>query len=129
MDPRQLRVDLVVDKTDIAKVQPGQDGEPDVRRADREDHPRQGRRDLADGTITQGVVNYPVRVQVDPAQARASAPRDDRHGAIVTASKEDAVLRAQPGLRTQGRTRTVEVLDADGKTAPVRCRPAWRTTR
>jgi HlyD family secretion protein len=68
-DVRQLHVDVLVDETQIAMIQPGQaveltlDAMPDVTLT--------GKVDRIDpsGTVSQGVVNYNVRVNLDPTDA------------------------------------------------------------
>jgi multidrug efflux pump subunit AcrA (membrane-fusion protein) len=123
VDPRQVRVDLVVDEADIAKVQPGQ--------AVNLTFDALAGKSLAGNvsvisptaTTTNGVVTYQVRVEVDPDQAQAAGVRAGMTatGAIVIARKEDAVLVPNRSLRTQGQARTVQVLDATGQpvTRPV----------
>ena len=91
VDTRQVRVDVVVDETDVAKVQPGQtvnltfDALPGQRIA--------GTVAVVapTGTVTQGVVNYPVQIQVDPAQAQGVRPGMTATAQMVTQSKDNVV--------------------------------------
>jgi RND family efflux transporter MFP subunit len=118
VDTRQARVDVVVDETDVAKVQPGQsvtltfEALPGQR--------VQGRVAVIApvATVQQGVVNYPVQIQVDPAQAAQVRPGMTSTATIVTERKADVVVVPNRALRTQGRARTVEVMGADGKAEP-----------
>ena len=118
VDTRQARIDVVVDETDVAKIQPGQTVNITFEAL-------QGQR-LAGrvamvapvATVQQGVVNYPVQISVDPAQALAAGVRPGMTAtaAVVTQAREDTVVVPNRALKTQGRNRTVEVLLADGKT-------------
>ena len=70
------------------------------------------------GTITQGVVNYPVSLSIDareqilPAGLTASAT-------VVIAEKTDVLVAPLRAVRRQGRDQVVDVATADpGKTAP-----------
>ncbi|MBI3973354.1 MAG: efflux RND transporter periplasmic adaptor subunit [Chloroflexi bacterium] len=116
VDTRQLRVDVVVDETDVAKMRPGQqvtltlEALPDRR---------------IDGTVAvvapvatvqQGVVNYQVQIQIDPAQAQGIRPGMTATAQIVTAEKNNVVVVPNRAIKTQGRNRAVEVLDLNGKT-------------
>ncbi len=118
VDTSQVRVDVVVDETDVAKVQPGQKATLTF-----EALPNQ----QLDGTVTvvaptatvqQGVVNYTVQIQLDPARAQAAGVRPGMTATaqIVTASKENAILVPNRAIKTQGRTKTVDVLEPDGST-------------
>ena len=67
-------------------------------------------------TVTQGVVNYTVQIQLDPAKAQGIRPGMTATATIVTASKDNAVLVPNRAIKTQGRAKTVQVLDEQGKT-------------
>jgi hypothetical protein len=69
-------------------------------------------------TTQNGVVNYTVQIQVDPAQAQAAGVRPGMTAtaSIVTASKDNVVVAPNRAIKTQGRNKTVDVVDADGKT-------------
>ncbi|HVG95548.1 MAG TPA: efflux RND transporter periplasmic adaptor subunit [Chloroflexota bacterium] len=118
VDTRQVRVDVVVDETDIAKIQPGQVVNLTLEALPGQRIPGAVAVIAPVGTVTQGVVNYSVQIQVDPSRARGIRPGMTASAQIITESKEDVVSVPNRALRTQGRTRTVEVLDAEGKTAP-----------
>jgi HlyD family secretion protein len=117
VDTRQVRIDVVVDETDVAKIQLGQqvnvslEAIPGQRIA--------GRVSMVApvATVQQGVVNYPVQIQVDAAQARGVRPGMTATAQITTAARENTVVVPNRAVRTQGRNRTVEVLQEDGKAA------------
>ena len=117
VDTRQVRVDVVVDETDVAKVQPGQQATLTLDALPGQRIPGTVSVVAPTGTVTQGVVNYSVQIQVDPAQAPGIRPGMTATAQIITQSKADVVYVPNRALRTQGRTRTVEVLDAEGKTS------------
>ncbi|MBI3972917.1 MAG: efflux RND transporter periplasmic adaptor subunit [Chloroflexi bacterium] len=117
VDTRQVRVDVVVDETDVAQIEPGQPVTLTL-----EALPDQRIRGVVKviaptATVQQGVVNYSVQIAVDPAQARGVKPGMTATASIVTASKDGVVLAPNRALRSQGRNRFVEVLDTEGKAA------------
>ncbi len=116
VDTRQVRVDVVVDETDVAKVRPGQPATLSFEALAGQRIPGQVTVVAPTATVQNGVVNYSVQIQVDPSQAQGIRSGMTATASIVSASKEDAVLAPNRAIRTQGRTRTVEVLEADGKT-------------
>jgi HlyD family secretion protein len=116
VDTRQLRVDVVVDETDVAKIQKDQAVNVTLEALPGQRIPGKISVVSPVGTVTQGVVNYSVQVQLDPAQAQGVRPGMTATAQVVTAQKDDAVLAPNRAIKTQGRTRTVEVLDAEGKT-------------
>ena len=115
VDTRQVRVDVVVDETDVAKIQPGQTVNVSLEALPGQRV--QGRVTMVApvATVQQGVVSYPIQIQVDPAQVRGIRPGMTATAQVVTSAKEDTVVVPNRALRTQGRTRTVEVLSAEGK--------------
>jgi macrolide-specific efflux system membrane fusion protein len=119
VDTHQVRVDVVVDETDIAKVQPGQDAQITLEALPGQQFNGKVSVVAPTGTVTQGVVNYTVQIQLDPAQAQGIRPGMTATAAIVTASKSGVVLVPNRAIRTQGRTKTVQVLDQEGKTQTV----------
>ncbi|MGH2368003.1 MAG: efflux RND transporter periplasmic adaptor subunit, partial [Chloroflexota bacterium] len=125
VDTREVRVEVVVDETDVAKVQAGQQATVTFEALPDQRVPGRVIVVAPTATVQQGVVNYTVQIQVDPslrsgeapAQAGGVRPGMTATASIVTASKEDVLLVPNRSLRTQGRTRTVEVLEPDGTTA------------
>jgi macrolide-specific efflux system membrane fusion protein len=70
-------------------------------------------------TVQNGVSTYAVQIEVDPAQARAAGVRNGMTAtaSIVTASKTDVIVAPNRAIRSAGQTRTVEVVDAEGKSS------------
>jgi HlyD family secretion protein len=117
VDTSQVRVDVVVDETDVAKIQPGQQVSLTFEALPGRQVPGTVAVIAPVATVQQGVVNYPVQIEVDPAQAPGIRPGMTATASITTARKDNAVLVPNRALRTQGRNRIVEVMDADGKMA------------
>lgn len=67
---------------------------------------------------TNGVVTYAVQIQLDPQQAQAAGVRSGMtaSASIVTASRHGVVEVPNRAIKAQGKTKTVQVLDAGGKT-------------
>jgi hypothetical protein len=117
-DTSRYHVDVLVDETEIAQVQVGQKAEitfdalPDVTVTG-----AVSRIDPA-GTISNGVVNYTVRVDLDPAEAALRL--DMTSNARVILDTHAGVL-AVPGaaLRSDGESYYVNVMDANGQAQRV----------
>ena len=115
VDTRELRVDVAVDETDVAKLQPGQevslvfDALPGTRVP--------GIVDVIAPTavVQQGVVSYSVQIKVDPTRAAGVRPGMTATANIVVASKDNAVLIPNRALRTLDDSPAVEVLLPDGR--------------
>jgi RND family efflux transporter MFP subunit len=117
VDPSQVRIDVTVDETDVAKVAVGKsaslafDALPG--------RPFRGSVIAVSptGTLSQGVVTYPVsltietRNQVLPAGLTASAT-------IIVDEKNDTLVVPLRAVRRQGRGEVVDVLGDDGKPTP-----------
>jgi HlyD family secretion protein len=116
VDTRQLRVDVVVDETDVGKVRVGQQVSLTLEALSGQRVSGRVSVVAPVGTVTQGVVNFQVRIAVDPAQAREMRPGMTATAQIVTASKSDVLVVPNRALRTQGRERIIEVLQPDGST-------------
>ncbi|MGI8423440.1 MAG: efflux RND transporter periplasmic adaptor subunit, partial [Chloroflexota bacterium] len=110
-------VDVRVGETGLAKVRVGQAF--DVPLDPLPGHLLTGRVAMVApvATIQQGVVNYPVQIAVEPAQATAAGVRPGMTSSarIVTQQRENTVVVPNRAVRTQGRNRTVEVLLEGGK--------------
>jgi HlyD family secretion protein len=120
VDPHEIRVDVTVDETDVARVAVGKaatltfDALPG--------RPFRGKIISVSpmGTLSQGVVTYPVsigldnrsenRAQVLPAGLTASAT-------IIIDEKNDVLVVPLRAVRRQGREQVVEVMGEDGKPA------------
>lgn len=118
VDPISARVDVIVDETDVAKIQSGQRATITMEALSGQRLNGTVRVVAPTATVQQGVVNYQVQVALDRAQAVAAGVRPGMTATaqIVTASKADALVVPNRAVRTQGRARTVEVMVADGKT-------------
>ena len=118
VDTRQLRVDVVVDETDVAKIQPGQPVSVTFEALSGQRLNGRVAVIAPTATVQQGVVNYQVQIQLDPAaQAQAVKPGMTATAQIEVQRKDNAVLVPNRAIKTQGRNRTVEVADLDVKTA------------
>jgi HlyD family secretion protein len=117
VDTRQIRVDVVVDETDVAKVRPGQPADLTLEALPGRRIPGRVAVVAPVATVQQGVVNYQVQIQVDPAQADGVRPGMTASASIVTESRENVVVVPNRAVRTQGRNRIVEIWDADGRTS------------
>ncbi|HET6319122.1 MAG TPA: efflux RND transporter periplasmic adaptor subunit, partial [Chloroflexota bacterium] len=118
VDTRQTRVDVVVDETDVAKIQVGQTVNITFEALPNQRLTGKVAMVAPVATVQQGVVNYPVQISIEPAQAVAAGVRPGMTAtaAVVTQAREDTVVVPNRAIKTQGRNRTVEVMLADGKT-------------
>jgi len=114
VDVSRYHVDVLVDETEIAQVQIGQRAEvefdalPDVTVTGEVSHI-----DPA-GTVSQGVVNYKVRVDLDPNDA---AMRIDMTTSVrIILDTHERVLAVPGGaLRSDGNVYYVNVVDENGQ--------------
>jgi HlyD family secretion protein len=115
VDPREVRIDVTVDETDVARVAVNK---PTTITFDA--LPNRAFRGKVisispTGTLTQGVVTYPVSISIDarnqvlPAGMTASTT-------ITVDEKNDVLVVPNRAVRRQGRDQVVEVLGDDGKT-------------
>jgi HlyD family secretion protein len=121
IDPTQVRVDVTVDETDVAKIAVGKNA--NITFDALPNRPFRGKviSISPTGTLTQGVVSYPVSLSIDarnqvlPAGMTASTT-------ITIDEKNDVLVVPNRAVRRQGREQVVEVIGADGKpaTRPVR---------
>jgi hypothetical protein len=74
------------------------------------------------GTVTQGVVNYPVTIALDQPGASASLseirPGMSANVSIVVEQRDNILLVPNRAVKTSGKQKTVTVLK-DGKSTPV----------
>lgn len=121
VDPREVRIDVTVDETDVAKITVGK---PAAITFDAiPNRPFRGKvTSIAPtGTLSQGVVTYPVSISIEarnqvlPAGMTASTT-------ITIDEKDDVLVVPNRAVRRQGRDQVVEVMGEDGK-------PATRTVR
>jgi RND family efflux transporter MFP subunit len=117
VDPREVRVDVTVDEADVAKLVVGQAS--NITFDALPGRPFRGKviSIAPSGTITQGVVNYPVSLSIDsrnqvlPAGLTASST-------ITIEEKNDVLLVPSRAVRRVGRDQVVEVPGEDGKPSP-----------
>ncbi|HZK66043.1 MAG TPA: efflux RND transporter periplasmic adaptor subunit, partial [Chloroflexota bacterium] len=108
VDPKAFRVDVAVDETDVAKLVVGQpatitfDALPDQR--------LQGKviSVAPTGTTSQGVVTYPVSINVENATGGFPGGMSASIS-IETERKDNVVLVPNRAVKTQGRNKVVEV--------------------
>jgi multidrug efflux pump subunit AcrA (membrane-fusion protein) len=116
IDPSAVRVDVTVDETDVAKLSVG-------KTATLTFDALQGRPFRGNvisvsptGTLSQGVVTYPVSLSIDtrnqvlPAGLTASAT-------IVIEEKSDVLVVPLRAVRRTGREQVVDVVGEDGRSA------------
>jgi HlyD family secretion protein len=121
IDPSQVRVDVTVDEADVAKIAVGKTAQISFDALPGRPFPGRVVSIAPAGTVTQGVVSYPVALSIQtrdiilPAGMTAST-------IITIDQKENVLVVPNRAIRRQGREQVVEVLGADGKTAsrPVR---------
>jgi HlyD family secretion protein len=119
IDPHEVRVDVTVDETDVAKVAVGKNAK--ITFDALPGRPFDGKviSIAPSGTVTQGVVNYPVSISIDtrkqllPAGLTASAT-------ITIDEKNDVLVVPLRAVRRQQRDQVVDVVGADGKPIPPR---------
>lgn len=116
VDPREVRVDVTVDETDVARVAVGKSAT--ITFDALPNRPFRGKviSISPTGTLTQGVVTYPVSISIDarnqvlPAGMTASTT-------ITVDEKNDVLVVPNRAVRRQGRDQVVEVMGEDGKAA------------
>ena len=118
VDTRQARVDVMVDETDVAKIQVGQSVNVTFEALPGQTLPGHVAMVAPVATVQQGVVNYPVQISVDPERAQALGVRPGMTAAarVVTQQRQSTVVVPNRAVRTVGRNRVVDVLVAEGKT-------------
>ncbi|HLZ31365.1 MAG TPA: efflux RND transporter periplasmic adaptor subunit [Chloroflexota bacterium] len=114
IDPHEVRVDVTVDETDVARVAVGK---PATLTFDAiPGRPLHGQviSVSPNGTLSQGVVTYPVSISLDtrnqvlPGGLTASAT-------IIIDEKNDVLVAPLRAVRRQGREQVVEIIGDDGK--------------
>ena len=110
----QFRVDARVDETDVSRLAVGQsatvtvDALPDQRMTAHVAFIG------AIPTTSQGVVTYPITLELDPTEVPIR-PGMTANVAVEVTRRENVLLVPNRAIRTQGRNRTVEVM-VNGKT-------------
>jgi HlyD family secretion protein len=121
VDPREVRIDVTVDETDVAKIMVGKPASITFDAIPNRPFRGKVTSIAPTGTLTQGVVTYPVSISIEarnqvlPAGMTASTT-------ITIDEKDDVLVVPNRAVRRQGRDQVVEVMGEDGK-------PAIRTVR
>jgi HlyD family secretion protein len=117
VDTQQLRLDVVVDESDIATVKPGQPATVTLDALPGKSLSGTVSVVSPTATVSNGVVTYTVQIALDAQQAQAAGVRSGMtaSAAIVSDSRQDVVMAPNRAIRTQGQARTVQVLDANGR--------------
>jgi len=117
IDPREVRVDVTVDETDVAKIAVGKTANITFDALPGRTFRGKVISIAPNGTLTQGVVNYPVSISIDtrnqvlPGGMTASAT-------ITIDEKNDVLVVPNRAVRRSGRDQVVDVVGADGKPLP-----------
>jgi RND family efflux transporter MFP subunit len=117
VDPNAIRVDVTVDETDVAKVAVGKVATLTFDALPGRPFRGQVISVAPSGTLSQGVVTYPVSINIDsrnqvlPGGLTASAT-------ITIDEKNDVLVVPLRAVRRVARDQLVEVVGAEGKTAP-----------
>lgn len=117
IDPREVRVDVTVDESDVARIQPGKPVQITFDALPGQNFRGEVLSVSPNSTLTQGVVTYPVTIglmgrrdQVIPAGLTASTQ-------ITIDQVENALLVPSRAVRRVGRQSVVDVVQEDGTTA------------
>jgi HlyD family secretion protein len=117
VDPGAIRVDVTVDETDVAKVAVGKTAVLTFDALPGRPFRGQVISVAPSGTLSQGVVTYPVSINIDtrnqvlPGGLTASAT-------ITIDEKNDVLVVPLRAVRRVGRDQAVEIVGEDGKTLP-----------
>jgi HlyD family secretion protein len=115
IDPSAVRVDVTVDETDVAKVAVGKSATLTFDALPGRPFRGSVISVSPNGTLSQGVVTYPVSLNIDargqvlPGGLTASAN-------IIIDEKNDTLVVPLRAVRRQGRDQVVELVGEDGKT-------------
>lgn len=115
LDASQLEVQIDVAETDIGSVKAGQAAQITFDALPDQTFTGGVTRIALAGTTTQGVVNYPVKVILDPTDATVR-PGMTANVIIVVAQRENVLLVPVRAIKTVGNAKTVTVLAAGKQT-------------
>lgn len=113
VDPNDVRLDVTVDEADIAKVQAGQKATITFDSIAGKEFQGQVTGVAPSATITSGVATYQVAISI--AEPGTIRPGMTGNASIVYGEQQNALLVPNRALKTQGRSRVVEVLVDDQK--------------
>ena len=117
VDPKALRAELLVDETDVTRVQPGQKATIALHALPGTVLRGQVVAASPLPTVQQGLILYPVRLAVEAPPDLAIRPGMAATATISIATQENALVVPTRAVRSQGDTRVVHVI-IDGH--PVR---------
>lgn len=117
VDTRPVRVDVLVNETDIPSVKPGQAVNVTFEALPAQAVTGKVAVVVRVPTVQQSVVSYQVQIQLDAAPAEDVLPGMTASAEIVTSTRSKTLVVPNLGIRTIAGVKTVEVLEADGKTA------------
>ena len=112
---KQLRVDVVVDETDVGKITVGQSVMVSFEALAGQRFPATVKVVAPTATVQSGVVSYAIQVQLAPG-ASMVRPGMTATAAITMASREDVLVVPNRAIKTIQRNKSVDVQTADGKT-------------
>jgi HlyD family secretion protein len=112
VDPNSIRIDGTVDETDVASIQVGQQATVTFDAIPGQSFQGKVTALSPVGTTTQGVVSYQLSVTIDN-QGRTLPAGMSAAISIVTARKDNVLLVPNRAVRTQGRSKVVDVFDGD----------------
>ena len=115
VDPTQIRTDVTVDESDIAKIAPGMPAQISFDALPEKRLTGKVMGVSPTSTVTQGVATYAVSVSIDSTDGSVPVGLTANVG-IVTQQKTGVLLVPNRALRRAGRNQVVDVLTADGKT-------------
>ncbi|MBI3538133.1 MAG: efflux RND transporter periplasmic adaptor subunit [Chloroflexi bacterium] len=109
VDLSSLQVRVTLSEVDIAKIKTGQTAQMTVDALSGKTYNAQVQTVSPVGTVTQGVVNYPVTLVVNNVDG-AIKPGMTANLAIVVERRENVLIIPNRAVRTQGNSKTVTVL-------------------
>ncbi len=119
VDLATLQIKVTLAEVDIAKVKTGQTAQLTLDALTGKTYSAQVQTVAPVGTVTQGVVNYPVTLVVQNVDG-AIKPGMTANAAIVVERRENVLMIPNRAVRTQGNQRTVTVLFKDEQiTTPI----------
>ncbi|MBI3741708.1 MAG: efflux RND transporter periplasmic adaptor subunit, partial [Chloroflexi bacterium] len=109
VDLSSLQVRVTLSEVDIAKIKTGQTAQMTVDALSGKTYNAQVQTVSPVGTVTQGVVNYPVTLVVSNVDG-AIKPGMTANLAIAVERRENVLIIPNRAVRTQGNSKTVTVL-------------------
>jgi HlyD family secretion protein len=112
VDPNQVRVDVQIDESDVAKVDVGQTANVTFDALGQRRFQGTVTSIAPAGTTTQGVVGYQASIQLQ--NARGVRPGMTASASVVTDERSDVITVPNRAITRQGNNRTVRVVTPDG---------------